>query len=121
MILLLKCQLIRNYFNIKWNKVKNIKRDKPANPVPKPRNYPYSTKTGSSRRDGSLKAKGGKNKELREDSRSQRFQMQRKKKTNQLSINLRKGSPKKAEVDLFASNSLCKEPLVEIMNVKNSK
>lgn len=41
-----------------------------------------------------------------------------RKKTHQLSINLRKGSPIKAEVDLFTSGSMMKDQNSDVMNLK---
>jgi len=65
------------------------------------------------------KAQGLKNNAHLDRNRIQRFKMQKTNKGKQLSVNMRKGSPAKAEVDLFSSISASKETLKNIVNIKN--
>lgn len=94
------------------------RKETPSHHLPKPKNesisknYLISSSRSKIPKDPNTKRFG------MHSNRIKRSQL-RNNKTHQLSINLRKGSPIQAEVDLFSSNSIVKDPLDNIVNIKN--
>jgi hypothetical protein len=90
-------------------KSQTSRHEKISHPIPRPNKENISTK-GSSRHPKIPKDPSTNKRFEMHSNRIKRSQLH-KNKTHQLSINLRKGSPVQAEVDLYPSKSIVKNPL----------
>jgi hypothetical protein len=95
------------------------RHEKISHPIPRPNKENINAKALISSRHSKIPRDPSTNKRFEMHSNRIKRSQLHKNKTNQLSINLRKGSPIQAEIDLSLSKSIVKDPIEKLAKFKN--